>query len=116
MSKNELPHRRFNPLTEEWVLVSPQRDQRPWLGQIEKVAIERLPAYDPHCYLCPGNERAGGRRNEEYSGTYVFDNDFPALLKNTSSDQFTDFRISIWSSDARTSIWSVPGGLLLTQA
>jgi UDPglucose--hexose-1-phosphate uridylyltransferase len=74
------PHRRFNPLTREWVLVSPQRARRPWLGQVEKTPAEDLPEYDPTCYLCPGNERAGGVRNPAYTGTFVFDNDFAALL------------------------------------
>ena len=74
------PHRRFNPLTQEWVLVSPHRSQRPWLGQVEKVPPENLPAYDPTCYLCPGNERAGGHRNPPYTSTFAFDNDFSALL------------------------------------
>jgi len=73
------PHRRFNPLTGEWVLVSPQRTKRPWLGQTEKTPSEILPAYDPTCYLCPGNERAGGIRNPAYTSTFVFDNDFAAL-------------------------------------
>jgi UDPglucose--hexose-1-phosphate uridylyltransferase len=62
------------------VLVSPQRAQRPWLGQVEKTPPENLPAYDPDCYLCPRNERAGGIRNPDYRGTFVFDNDFAALL------------------------------------
>jgi len=76
----DAPHRRFNPLTQEWVLVSPHRARRPWLGQIEKVAPEDLPAYDPTCYLCPGNARAGGHQNPPYTSTFVFDNDFSALL------------------------------------
>ena len=76
----EQPHRRFNPLTQEWVLVSPHRARRPWLGQVEKVPAEDLPAYDPTCYLCPGNERAGGHHNPPYTATFVFDNDFSALL------------------------------------
>jgi len=80
-SFREIPHRRYNPLTREWVLVSPHRAKRPWLGQVEKIAPENLPAYDPGCYLCPGNERAAGRRNPAYTGTFVFDNDFPALLR-----------------------------------
>lgn len=77
------PHRRFNPLTGEWILVSPQRTLRPWLGQVEKLAPESRPSYDPNCYLCPGNERAGGQRNAHYDHTFVFDNDFPALVSET---------------------------------
>jgi UDPglucose--hexose-1-phosphate uridylyltransferase len=73
------PHRRLNPLTGDWVLVSPQRAGRPWLGQVEKMPPENLPTYDPECYLCPGNARAGGVRNPRYTGTFVFDNDFAAL-------------------------------------
>ena len=76
----ETPHRRFNPLTREWILVSPHRAKRPWLGQVEKTPPENLPAYDPTCYLCPGNQRAEGRYNPGYTSTFVFDNDFPALL------------------------------------
>lgn len=73
------PHRRLNALTGGWVLVSPHRIERPWQGRTESVQQDRPPAYDPDCYLCPGNERAGGRRNPPYRGTCVFDNDFPAL-------------------------------------
>lgn len=74
------PHRRYNPLLDEWVLVSPQRLERPWQGQLETASPPELPAYDPECYLCPGNRRANGERNPAYTTTFAFDNDFPALL------------------------------------
>mgnify|MGYP005840040737 CR=1 FL=1 len=77
------PHRRYNPLTREWVQVSPHRTQRPWQGQVEPRPPESRPAYDPKCYLCPGNERAGGKRNPAYTSTFVFDNDYPGLLPDT---------------------------------
>ncbi|HET6765028.1 MAG TPA: UDP-glucose--hexose-1-phosphate uridylyltransferase [Longimicrobiaceae bacterium] len=73
------PHRRLNALTGEWALVSPHRARRPWQGKVEALAAETRPAHDPGCYLCPGNERAGGERNPQYAGTFVFDNDFAAL-------------------------------------
>lgn len=74
------PHRRQNPLTGEWVQVSPHRLQRPWQGQVEPLDDAPRPAYDPACYLCPGNERAGGALNPHYSDTYVFTNDYAAVL------------------------------------
>lgn len=74
------PHRRLNMLTGQWVLVSPHRAKRPWQGQVEKLPVETLPAYDPTCYLCPGNRRNTGNVNPPYTSTFVFDNDFAALL------------------------------------
>lgn len=88
MDLQSSPHRRYNPLTGEWILVSPQRTERPWLGEVEKRPPEERPQYDPHCYLCPGNERAGGKRNPRYEGTFVFDNDYPSLLPDTPAGDF----------------------------
>src|SRR5690349_13512297 len=93
----ELPHRRLNLLTREWVLVSPHRTKRPWLGMVEKTPPVELPAYDPTCYLCPGNTRNTGEHNPDYPTTFVFDNDFAALLpggpgegnETSESDLFT---------------------------
>ena len=82
------PHRRYNPLSGEWVLVSPHRTQRPWQGQVERSAPEQRPAYDPQCYLCPGNARAGGAVNPSYEQTFVFTNDYAALLPDTPDGTF----------------------------
>ena len=88
MKLTEDPHRRLNALTGEWVLVSPHRATRPWQGEIAKLQTERQPAYDPECYLCPGNARAGGVRNPAYASTFVFDNDFAALKLQISPGRF----------------------------
>ena len=83
MSKADQSHARRNPLTGEWLLVSPHRLQRPWQGQVETQEVEQLPRYDPGCYLCPGNSRANDEHNPDYQGAFVFDNDFPALTRES---------------------------------
>jgi UDPglucose--hexose-1-phosphate uridylyltransferase len=80
VSLADLPHRRRNLLTGEWLLVSPHRALRPWQGEAAPAPSLRPPAHDPACHLCPGNPRAGGVANPDYPGTFVFTNDFPALL------------------------------------
>ena len=82
------PHRRYNPLLDEWVLVSPDRTNRPWRGRQEPAPAEDLPRFDPSCYLCPGNKRANGEANPAYDGTFVFTNDYAALRPDTSTETF----------------------------
>ncbi|HWB33374.1 MAG TPA: UDP-glucose--hexose-1-phosphate uridylyltransferase [Acidobacteriaceae bacterium] len=77
---DQLPHRRYNPLLRQWILVSPQRTQRPWQGETTPPVTTPGPAYDPTCYLCPGNARSGGQHNPAYTRVFAFNNDFPALL------------------------------------
>ncbi|KMQ65378.1 galactose-1-phosphate uridylyltransferase [Chryseobacterium angstadtii] len=84
------PHRRYNPLLDEWVLVSPQRAKRPWQGQQEEPLTSVQNQYDPECYLCPGNLRINGVQNPRYEGVYVFDNDFGSLLSEGVSFDKTE--------------------------
>ena len=84
------PHRRYNILTDEWVLVSPHRNKRPWQGKVEEVHRHTRPSFDAQCYLCPGNTRANGSKTKVYTDTYVFDNDFGALLPHTDMDHYED--------------------------
>lgn len=79
----QFPHRRYNPLRREWVLISPHRTQRPWQGEVGAASGFATVHYDPACYLCPGNERAGGHQTPTYEHVYVFDNDYAALLPDS---------------------------------
>jgi UDPglucose--hexose-1-phosphate uridylyltransferase len=91
----EHPHRRFNPLTREWLIVSPHRTKRPWQGQTEKPNTEIAPAYDPTCYLCPANKRAGDLINPDYGDVFVFDNDFAALQPDVPEGGFEENNLLI---------------------
>lgn len=86
---SETPHRRLNRLTGEWIQVSPHRNKRPWQGKQEEQPSDQKPGYDANCYLCPGNKRTGGAQNPDYTSTFVFDNDFSALLPNTEEEVFS---------------------------
>ncbi len=103
----EQPHRRYNPLTGQWVLVSPHRARRPWLGQVEKTAAESIPAFDPGCTLCPGNVRVSGVRNDAYASTFVFDNDFPALLPYSEGSDAVDSGSPLYQAEQETGICRV---------
>ena len=99
MFSNESPHSRYNPLTGEWILVSPHRTKRPWQGQKEESGENKIPEYDPDCYLCPGNSRAGGTVNPNYTGTFVFTNDFSALLPDTEPGRRDESELLIAESE-----------------
>jgi UDPglucose--hexose-1-phosphate uridylyltransferase len=94
------PHKRFNPLNRQWIMVSPHRTQRPWQGQTEATADDHLEPYDPNCYLCPGNQRAGGARNPKYTGTFVFDNDFAALQPDIPAGEIHENELLVAESES----------------
>lgn len=86
----QFPHRRYNPLRRQWVLISPHRTQRPWQGEVNPSSGFSEVHYDPACYLCPGNERAGGHRNPHYENVFIFDNDYAALLPDSPAPETED--------------------------
>lgn len=90
MDLGDTPHRRHDPLADRWVLVSPDRTDRPWQGREESPAAPERPRYDPACYLCPGNDRAGGATNPDYDQTFVFTNDFPSLRPDSPATSWSD--------------------------
>lgn len=104
----EHPHRRFNPLIEEWVLVSPHRAKRPWQGQLESSSEEEKVAYDETCFLCAGNTRINGEVNDNYANTFVFTNDFAALKQDTPQVENNDplFRMSTEQGESRVICFS----------
>ena len=114
----EHPHRRYNSLLDEWILVSPHRSRRPWQGGREQVAADLRPRYDPDCYLCPGNIRANGERNPDYDSTFVFINDFAALLPDVppaNSDDSPLFKVKSVRGEARVICFSPRHDLTLAE-
>ena len=95
----EQPHKRKNLLTGDYILVSPHRSKRPWQGQVEDLVPDNRPQYDPKCYLCPGNSRADGTKNPDYKDSFVFVNDFSALLEDTSIEQFNEEELLVAESE-----------------
>lgn len=100
---NETSHRRYNILTGEWILVSPHRTKRPWQGKSEDRAVLNKIEYDETCYLCPGNDRIGGEVNPDYKETFIFQNDFAAILK----DEAQSFESGLLKAEVESGICKV---------
>ncbi len=101
------PHRRYNPLTREWVLVSPQRTARPWQGRVEQQIAPALVTYDPNCYLSPHNPRAAGQKNPNYTSTFVCTNDFPALISDGMSERLDPSGRGLMLSESESGVCRV---------
>jgi UDPglucose--hexose-1-phosphate uridylyltransferase len=99
MNLSDFPHRRYNPLIDEWILISPHRTKRPWQGKVEKTAETDMPEYDKGCYLCPGNTRAGSAQNPPYSGTFVFVNDYGALHGDVPAESMSKGNLIVAKSE-----------------
>ena len=111
-------HRRFNPLNGQWVLVSPHRAKRPWQGQQEAADRSDRSSHDPQCYLCASNLRITGERNPDYSHTYVFTNDFAAMMADTpdaAQDQDDIYRIMSARGTSRVICFSPDHSLSLPE-
>jgi UDPglucose--hexose-1-phosphate uridylyltransferase len=114
---SEHSHRRYDPLGDEWVLVSPHRAKRPWQGQQDAPDRSTPPVHDPACYLCPGNVRVTGEANPDYAGPFVFNNDFAALLPESPQPEMDDplFRAETARGETRVICFSPDHGRTLPQ-
>jgi UDPglucose--hexose-1-phosphate uridylyltransferase len=96
----EHSHTRLNILTGDWILVSPHRMKRPWQGKVEELPKDDRPIYDLNCNLCPTNKRSDGTVNPDYEDTFVFTNDFSALLSETPQGEINEGDLLVAKSES----------------